>query len=73
MFVSALLIILGNFFVAYLISLYSFTFAVARFFLAIGFQFWRWSKNQEKEEEFISREELLRDEIEQEFKDKYNS
>ena len=71
MILSALIIIFGNLIVAYIISLYSYIFAVAWFFLVIGFQFWKWHKNQEKEEEFIIREELLRDEIEQELKDKY--
>lgn len=57
-------IIIGNLLVAYLISLYSFTFAVAWFCFATGFQFGKWYGGDKKEQEFIVREEMIREEYE---------
>lgn len=64
LFLSASLIILLNLFVAYLISLYSFILGVAWFCFAIGFRFGVWHGHNQKEEEFITREEIISDEYE---------
>jgi len=61
---SAMFIVLGNLFVAYLISFYSYIFAVGWFFFAIGFQYGKSFGEKEKEREFIAREEEIREEYE---------
>ena len=62
--ISAIFIILGNLFVAYLISFYSYIFAVGWFCFAIGFQFGKWHGGNQKEHEFSAREEEIREEYE---------
>jgi len=62
--IFAIFIILGNLFVAYLISFYSYIFAVGWFCFAIGFQWGKSFGASEKEHEFIAREEEIREEYE---------
>lgn len=63
---SAILIILFNLMVAYLISIYSYIAGIGWFCFAIGFQFGKYHGSNEKEDEFITREEMIREEYEQE-------
>ena len=62
--VSVIFIVLGNLLVAYLISFYSYIFAVGWFCFAVGFQWGRSFGEREKEREFIVREEEIREEFE---------
>ena len=62
--IVALLIVLGNLAVAYLMSFYSQSIAIGWFFFAIGFQLGKWHGSSQKEEEFIGREEMIREEYE---------
>ena len=64
-FFSVTVILLGNIFISYLISFYSFTVAIAWFCFAIGFQLGKWYGSDRKEQEFIAREEVIREEYEQ--------
>jgi hypothetical protein len=61
-FLWVLLILGFNLLVAYFISFYSFVVAVGWFCLATGFQFGKWYGGDEKEKEFIIREEAIRSE-----------
>jgi len=60
----ALVAILWNLVLAYLISLYSFVLAIGFFCFSVGFQFGKWFGKDQKEEEFIAREEIIRAECE---------
>jgi hypothetical protein len=61
---SAVLIILFNLLVSYFISFYSFSGAIGWFCFAVGFQFGQWYMADKKEKQFISREEIIREEYE---------
>ena len=62
--INVIIIVLVNLLVAYFISFFSYIIAVGWFCFAIGFRFGQWYGAIKKEDEFIAREEIIREEYE---------